>query len=90
MPPIWRQMVRCVVPECRRWWSLGPGVEALCSCGGELAPVDMQAHIASLPQRTATHNHPSTPARQPRGQCEACDAEYLAEDKARASKPTPT
>lgn len=53
-----RFMCRCV--KCRRWVTIGPaeasaprrGTNPNCpdpDCDGELEPVDMQEHIASLP-----------------------------------------
>ncbi len=51
--PIHRDMVRCVVPTCRRWWSVPQhptGVpDSLCACGGDLEVVDMKMHGETLP-----------------------------------------
>jgi hypothetical protein len=49
-----RPMMRCLT--CRRWWSGEPqnGHVQHCACGGELKPVDMEAHLASLPQKLDT------------------------------------
>jgi hypothetical protein len=81
-----RVMMRC--RTCTRWWSVGPGDEPRCACGGDLAPVDMKAHIASLPEGAKTHSH-MTAERRPRGECEACDREYLAESQAKAKDQIP-
>lgn len=46
---ITRAMVRCTL--CRAWWSTaGRDDLAMCPCGGLLELVDMEAHIAALPQ----------------------------------------
>jgi hypothetical protein len=76
-----RVMTRC--RTCKNWWSVGPHDEPKCPCGGELVPVDMKAHIASLPDGTkiAGHNHLTKEPRPP-GQCEACDRDYLAKREA--------
>lgn len=42
-----RAMTRC--RTCRCWWSVGPDDEMRCPCGGELAGVDMEAHMKTLP-----------------------------------------
>jgi hypothetical protein len=47
-------MMRCVT--CARWWSGEPinGHVQYCACGGELAAVDMEKHVASLPAKQDT------------------------------------
>lgn len=49
-----RPMMRCLA--CSRWWSGEPvnGHAQHCPCGGELAVVDMVAHLASLPTKVDT------------------------------------
>ncbi len=49
-----RPMMRCTT--CKRWWSGDPvnGHTQMCPCGGELAAVDMDAHMASLPKKVDT------------------------------------
>lgn len=54
--PVSRPMMRCLV--CERWWSKdlpprvereGPEAPQLCGCGGRLAVVDMERHLATVP-----------------------------------------
>lgn len=85
MPPITRTMTRC--SRCSRWQTFAPGDELVCGdpeCKAECVPVDMSVHVATLPVRSAVHNHPPMLVRKPRGECEACDAEHLADEEARA------
>lgn len=46
--PIYRTMVRCQTPACRRWWSLAPGVQpelvACVACAGVLATHEDSPH----------------------------------------------
>lgn len=64
MPVIHRQLMRCVT--CRRWWSGEPpnGHVQTCACGGELAAVDMEAHLASLPAKVDTPEEVAQKQRQ--------------------------
>ena len=41
------QMTRCA--SCTLWWCKTPEIEK-CPCGGELALVDMDAHMAKVPR----------------------------------------
>lgn len=65
--PVERMLVRCTVPECRRWWSIGDadwidGRQPRCACGGDLEGVDMAAHLASLPVAKPEKPETSAPA----------------------------
>ncbi len=61
-----RTMNRCVVPDCRRWWSVGPdGTPERCACGGELAEVDFDAHRATLSYAAHDHTKDKKPNSKP-------------------------
>jgi hypothetical protein len=44
-------MARCI--ECAHWWSHRDDAKnPTCPCGGRLLSVDMEAHVAALPDGT--------------------------------------